>query len=206
LITQARPELMCHGIEQLGELEPLLARASVVGIGPGLGQTDWGRAVWGEIRSCTQPMVVDADALNLLAQEPRHGHDWVLTPHPGEAARLLGRRSAEVQADRPQAVAELAGRYGGVAVLKGAGTLVQAAGGDLYVCDAGNPGMATGGMGDLLCGVIAALRAQGLDAATAARIGTHIHARAGDTAAAQGGERGLLPSDLLQPIRALANP
>ncbi len=206
LITQARPELMCHGIEQLFELEPLLARATVVAVGPGLGQSEWGRAVWERLRNCTQPLVVDADALNLLAQKPGQRPDWILTPHPGEAARLLGIGRAAVQADRPAAVQALAERYGGVAVLKGAGTLVQAAGGGLQVCDAGNPGMAAGGMGDLLCGVIAGLRAQGLDAAAAARIGVHIHARAGDSAAAHGGERGLMPSDLLPPIRALSNP
>ncbi|MGH8455046.1 MAG: NAD(P)H-hydrate dehydratase, partial [Nevskiales bacterium] len=206
LITQARPELMCQGIEQLSDLDPLLARASVITIGPGLGQSDWGRLVWDKIKSSQLPMVVDADALNLLAQKPFHRDDWVLTPHPGEAARLLGCGSVEIQADRPAAVATLAERYGGVVVLKGAGTLVQVAGAGLHVCDAGNPGMGTGGMGDLLCGVIAALRAQGLDVSTAARIGVHIHARAGDAAAAQGGERGLLPSDLLPQIRALANP
>jgi ADP-dependent NAD(P)H-hydrate dehydratase / NAD(P)H-hydrate epimerase len=206
LITQARPELMCHGVEQLSELEPLLARASVLAIGPGLGQSEWGRAVWERLRNCRQPLIVDADALNLLAQKPGRREDWILTPHPGEAARLLGIESAAVQADRPAAVQALAERYGGVAVLKGAGTLVQAAGGGLYVCDAGNPGMAVGGMGDLLCGVIAGLRAQGLAADTAARIGVLVHARAGDSAAAQGGERGLLPLDLLPSIRALSNP
>ncbi|HXG28605.1 MAG TPA: NAD(P)H-hydrate dehydratase [Nevskiales bacterium] len=206
LIPQARPELMCHGIEQLSVLEPLLARASVVAIGPGLGQSEWGRAVWERLRNCVQPLVVDADALNLLAQKPGRREDWILTPHPGEAARLLGIDNAAVQADRPAAVQALAERYGGVAVLKGSGTLVQAPGGVLHVCDAGNPGMAVGGMGDLLCGVIAGLRAQGLDTATAARIGVFVHARAGDRAAAQGGERGLLPSDLLPSIRALANP
>jgi ADP-dependent NAD(P)H-hydrate dehydratase / NAD(P)H-hydrate epimerase len=206
LITQARPELMCHGIEQLSELEPLLARASVVAIRPRLGQSEWGRAVWERLRNCVQPLVVDADALNLLAQKPGRREDWILTPHPGEAARLLGIENAAVQADRPAAVQALAERYDGVAVLKGAGTLVQAAGDGLYVCDAGNPGMAVGGMGDLLCGVIAGLRAQGLEAAAAARIGVLLHARAGDSAAAQGGERGLLPSDLLPSIRALANP
>ncbi len=205
LITQARPELMSQGIEQLSELEPQLARASVIAIGPGLGQADWGRAVWDKIKSSQLPLVVDADALNLLALKPMQRSDWVLTPHPGEAARLLNCSSRDIQADRPAAVKALVERYGGVVVLKGAGTLVQA-GGHLAVCDAGNPGMAAGGMGDLLCGVIAALRAQGLDAATAARIGVHIHARAGDAAAAQGGERGLMPSDLLMPIRVLANP
>lgn len=206
LITQSRPELMCHGIEQLAELDALLLRASVVAIGPGLGQHDWGRAVWQKVITSRLPLVLDADALNLLADKPSHREDWILTPHPGEAARLLDCTTADIQADRPAAVAALTKRYGGVAVLKGAGTLVQAEGQDLYICDAGNPGMASGGMGDLLCGVIAALRAQGLDAATAACIGVQIHARAGDAAAIQGGERGLLPSDMLQPIRALANP
>lgn len=206
LITQARPELMCHGIEQLLDLEPLLARVNVVAIGPGLGRSEWGRAVWNRLIGTSLPMILDADALNLLAETPRHRPDWVLTPHPGEAARLLGCSTTEIQADRPAAVAGLVGRYGGVVVLKGAGTLVQSAEAELYVCDAGNPGMAAAGMGDLLCGVVAGLRAQGLEAGTAARVAVHIHARAGDSAAALGGERGLLPSDLLQPIRALANP
>lgn len=205
-ITQARPELMCHGIEQLSELEPLLNRADVLAIGPGLGQSEWGRALWDRLRSCDLPLVMDADALNQLAQKPQHRPDWILTPHPGEAARLLECTSAAIQADRPAAMAALVERYGGVAVLKGAGTLVQARGEPLQVCDAGNPGMATAGMGDLLCGTIAALRAQGLAAVEAARVGVLIHARAGDLAAAQGGERGLMPSDLLPHLRALANP
>jgi ADP-dependent NAD(P)H-hydrate dehydratase / NAD(P)H-hydrate epimerase len=206
LITQSRPELMCHGIEQLAELDGLLSRVTVAAIGPGLGQSDWGRAVWQRIMASQLPLIVDADALNLLADKPLYREDWILTPHPGEAARLLDCTTADIQSDRPAAVVALAKRYGGVVVLKGAGTLVQAQGQDLYVCDAGNPGMACGGMGDVLCGIIAALRAQGLDTATAARVGVQVHARAGDAAAIQGGERGLLPSDLMHSIRVLANP
>ena len=206
LITQARPELMCRGIEQLSDLDAPLQRASVLAIGPGLGQADWGRVLWDRLQDQALPMVVDADALNLLAQKPRRRHDWILTPHPGEAARLLGCTTDEVQGDRPAAVSALAQRYGGVAVLKGAGTLVQREGGPLQVCDAGNPGMASGGTGDLLCGVIAGLLAQGLAAETAAAVGVLVHARAGDLAAANGGERGLIATDLLPAIRTLVNP
>lgn len=206
LITQTRPELMCRGIEQLADLKNMLERTNVLAIGPGLGQGEWGRVIWEQLKRSVVPMVVDADALNLLARKPEHRANWVLTPHPGEAARLLDCSVAEIQCDRPAAVAALAQRYGGVAVLKGAGTLVKAEHGELQLCDAGNPGMASGGMGDLLCGVIAGLLAQGLSLENAAAVGVQIHARAGDLAAAHGGERGLLASDLLLPIRELANP
>ena len=154
-------------------------------------------------------VVVDADALNLLAQDPqRLSADWIITPHPGEAARLLGIETRAVQADRLGAVRELHARYGAVTVLKGAGTLVAsgpADAPDLYICDRGNPGMATAGMGDVLTGVIAALRAQIPDAALAARIGVLVHALAGDSAA-QGGQRGLIASDVMAELRGWVNP
>jgi NAD(P)H-hydrate epimerase len=154
-----------------------------------------------------KPLVVDADALNLLAREPRSlPPDTVLTPHPGEAARLLGCPVAEVQADRYAAVQKLVARFGCVVVLKGAGTIVMAPDRKPCVITAGNPGMAVGGMGDLLTGVIAALRAQKLPAFDAAACGALLHAVAGDDAAADGGERGLLPSDLLVHLRMRANP
>ncbi len=203
-MVQARPEIMAHGVDGAEALAPLLDRATVIAVGPGLGQDAWGDALWRGALGAGKPLVVDADALNLLARNPVRRGDWVLTPHPGEAARLLGVTNARVQADRPAAVAELARRFGGVVVLKGAGTLVSD-GKRLDLCDAGNPGMAVGGMGDLLCGFIAALRAQGLDAGQAARLGVLWHARAGDRAAASGGERGLLASDLLPELRRLIN-
>ena len=202
-LTAAQPELMCHGVEEPRALRALLERASVVALGPGLGQSDWGRALWSDALSAPQPLVVDADGLNWLAENPARRDDWVLTPHPGEAARLLGSTTREVQGDRLAAVRELQRRYGGVAVLKGAGTLVQ--GKTLALCPYGNPGMAVGGMGDVLCGLIAALLAQGLGTETAARTGVLVHALAGDRAAARG-ERGLLPGDLLAELRALLNP
>ncbi len=206
LFSVARPELMAHGIERGSELTPLLARANVVAIGPGLGQAQWGRALLGYLLDTPHALVVDADALNLLAAEPARREDWIITPHPGEAARLLGIGTAAVQQDRYAAVRELQARYGGVVVLKGAGTLVCDTAGRVGVCGGGNPGMAGGGMGDVLTGVIAGLRAQGLPAADAAALGVLLHAEAGDRAARAGGERGLLASDLLGSLRPLLNP
>jgi len=202
-LTAAQPELMCHGIEDPRALRGLLERASVIALGPGLGQSDWSRGLWSQALSAPQPLVIDADGLNWLAENPAQREDWVLTPHPGEAARLLGCSTAEVQSDRLAAARELRERFGGVAVLKGAGTLVQ--GDSLSLCPYGNPGMAVGGMGDVLCGLIAGLMAQGLGPESAARAGVLIHALAGDRAAARG-ERGLIPSELLDELRPLLNP
>lgn len=148
-------------------------------------------------------MVVDADALNLLAAEPSTGN-WVLTPHPGEAARLLGVSSAEVQADRLSAARELQQRFGGTVVLKGAGSIVQLAGQPPYICDRGNPGMAVAGMGDVLTGLVAGIAAQCGDLELAARAAVFVHAQAGDLAARKG-ERGLLAGDLLAQVRACVN-
>ncbi|MGM0592909.1 MAG: NAD(P)H-hydrate dehydratase [Pseudomonadota bacterium] len=204
-IAQARPELMCHAVEQPEQLVPLLERASVVALGPGLGRGAWGRGVLARILESGLPLVVDADALNLLALEPAYRRDWVLTPHPGEAARLLGCSTAEIQADRFAAAASLEASFGGVVVLKGCGSLVLARDGEFALCSEGNPGMASAGMGDLLTGVIAALIAQGHALRDAARLATVIHGAAGDRAAATG-ERGMLASDLLPQLRQLVNP
>ncbi|QQS54328.1 MAG: NAD(P)H-hydrate dehydratase [Candidatus Competibacteraceae bacterium] len=206
LQAAARPELMFHGVETPAELVPLLDRATVVAIGPGLGRAVWGRTLLHAVLASDKPLVVDADALNLLAAEPVFRDHWVLTPHPGEAARLLKMTPAEVEADRFTAVEELALRFGGVTVLKGAGSLIASkADGLVALCAAGNPGMASGGMGDVLTGVIAALLAQGLSPFAAARAGVYLHGRAGDLAARAGGERGLLATDLLPCLRQLVN-
>lgn len=202
-MTAAQPELMCRGIEDTRDVVPLMERADVIALGPGLGQTNWGRALFAQAVSAKKHLVVDADGLNWLAQNPLQREDWVLTPHPGEAARLLGWSTREVQADRYAAAHELRRRYGGVVVLKGAGTVIT--GDTPSVCPYGNPGMAVGGSGDVLTGVIAALLAQGLSPAAAAQAGVVAHARAGDVAAKHG-ERGLLPSDLLDLLRAQLNP
>jgi len=206
-LNAARPELMAHAVNGPQALEPLLQRASVLALGPGLGQGAWGHALWLTALDCDKPLVLDADGLNLLAAEPR-GFDparpVVLTPHPGEAARLLGCPVSEVERDRFAAARALAQRYGAVVVLKGAGSLIASPDGRLDVCPWGNPGMASGGMGDLLTGIIAALLAQGCAAADAARLGVGLHARAGDRAA-RDGERGLIASDLLAPLHHLIN-
>lgn len=199
-----RPELMCHGIETSAELQPLLHKSTVVVIGPGLGQDDWARALLNTVLESEKNCVVDADALNLLAQCPHYRGNWLLTPHPGEAARLLGCANSEIASNRYAAVGELQRRFGGVCVLKGSGSLV-ADGNGLAVCPVGNPGMASGGMGDVLAGVCGALLAQGLFISDAAKLAVYVHAAAADEAASRHGERGLLAADLLSPIRQLLN-
>jgi len=186
--------------------DPLLRNCTHIAIGPGLGRDDWGRMLLEMALAAGRPLVVDADALNLLAEAPVFRDDWVLTPHPGEAARLLDSCVAEIQADRFAAVEQLQRRYGGVAVLKGAGTLV-ASGGDRRpaVCSDGNPGMASGGMGDVLTGVVAGWLAQGQPLAAAAELAVTLHAAAADKAA-RAGRRGLLATDLMSHVRRLANP
>jgi NAD(P)H-hydrate epimerase len=203
VMNLTRPELMCHGVTGGADLLSLIKLATVIAIGPGLGRSDWAAGLLSAVLDARVPLVVDADALNLLAQDPVRRENWVLTPHPGEAARLLGCTTQAVQADRYAAVRALESRYGGVCVLKGAGTLV-ADSVATYVCPAGNPGMASGGMGDVLTGVIAGLLAQGLDLGMAARLGVCVHAEAADQAAAQG-ERGLLAGDLMPWLRHLVN-
>jgi NAD(P)H-hydrate epimerase len=211
-LLSRRPEVMAHAVDAPQELDGLSIAADVVAIGPGLGQDVWGTALFSHLVHGGKALVIDADALNLLAASmlapnppPLHA-DTVLTPHPGEAARLLGTTVHEVQSDRRASARALCDRYRCTIVLKGAGTVVAAPGCTARIIEAGNPGMAVGGMGDVLTGVIAALRAQGLDAFDAACCGALLHAAAGDVAARDGGERGLLPSDLFAPLRRLANP
>lgn len=204
LLNLHRPELMCHGVESADELLPLLDKADVLALGPGLGQGAWGKALFDAVLALEKPLVLDADGLNLLAEAPVSKAHWILTPHPGEAGRLLHNSTASVQADRFAAVAALRAQYGGVAVLKGAGSLVASAA-RIGVATTGNPGMASGGMGDVLTGVIAGLLAQGLSSIDAAEQGVYLHGRAADLAAAQAGERGLLATDLFPFLRQLVN-
>lgn len=204
-IQAARPELMAHGVEGVDALTPLLERASHVVAGPGLGQGAWGRMLLGAALRAGKPLVLDADALNLLAADPVGlPSGSVLTPHPGEAARLLGTSSAGVQRDRFLAASSLARRHQAVVILKGAGSLVAEPHGALGLCRFGNPGMASAGMGDVLTGVVAALLAQGLPAWQAACSAVVVHARAGDGAAG-GAPRGLLAGDLAPVLRTLVN-
>ena len=203
-----RPEVMAFSVSGKAALMPLLSDKSVIVVGPGLGATPWGFELLEQALSSELPVVLDADALNLLSEHPRlrraRKSPVILTPHPGEAARLLGMDTGSVQKNRVSAVFRLAQIYRSCVVLKGAGTLIQD--GDLLsVCSAGNPGMAVAGMGDVLSGVIGALIAQGLPAADAARLGVWLHARGADILVAQQGEIGLLATEIIPSIRQQLN-
>lgn len=205
-LNAARPELMAHGVKDNAALLPLLQRASVIALGPGLGQGDWSRMLCQAALAARKPLVLDADGLNLIARKTvQLPLQSVLTPHPGEAGRLLGSDTATIARDRFVAARELARQYRAVVVLKGAGTLIAHPEGEVAVCPWGNPGMSSGGMGDLLTGVIASLLAQGLNAWRAARFGVALHARAADAAASEHGEAGLLASDLFPHLHNLRN-
>jgi hydroxyethylthiazole kinase-like uncharacterized protein yjeF len=201
--SQARmPEVMAVGVESANQLLALGAGASVWVVGPGLGQGAWGRSLLSAASISSAVQVWDADALNLLAQGVvKLPVNAVLTPHPGEAGRLLGISSAEVQADRPAAARALAQRYGQVCVLKGAGSFIAAPSGELWLCERGHPVMAGAGLGDVLAGLIGSLLGQGLPAVDAARLAVYLHACAGERLASQG--RGLAASDLCAVIREL---
>lgn len=204
-IAARRPELMCRGVATTDELLGLLDSADVIAMGPGLGLSNWAEQMMSAVEIDGRPAVWDADALNRLAMHPNKLQSRIITPHPGEAAKLLARSTADVQADRPGALADLQKTCGGVAVLKGAGTLVSASTGAPWLSSSGNPGMAAPGMGDVLTGVIAALLAQGLGLEEAATVGVEMHAQAGDLAAV-GGERGMLASEVIHALRRVANP
>ena len=224
-----RPEVMVCGVEawqgDAGAMaQQLVEKASVVIIGPGLGQSAWSRqmlqcsVMWATMLG--KPLVLDADALNLAAKDAGFWSEsapsgqrqhWVVTPHPGEAARLLGLSTAQVQADRFAAIDQLQLLTGAQCLLKGAGSLLAFAPGTsgdtdtLDVCIEGNPGMASGGMGDILTGVIAALMAQGLSSADALRCGVCAHGEAADLAVVSVGERGLLASDVVSFLPKVLN-
>lgn len=196
-------EIMVHGVDSVCELLPLLGSATIIAAGPGLGQDSWAKNILVKILETELPVVMDADALNMLANEPMKKNTWVLTPHPGEAARLLNVATKEIQHNRLEAVETIQKKYGGVCVLKGSGTLV-ASKNEISICTAGNPGMASGGMGDVLTGIIAGLWGQGLSSYNAACFGVELHAKSAEIASADG-MRGMLASDLFAPLRKLVN-
>ncbi len=202
------PGVMAQAVRGRHDLAPLLERADVVVIGPGLGQGAWSQQLLQATLESNRPLVLDADALNLIAahdlMDQLRGRPFVMTPHPGEAARLLKTSVAAVQADRFGAVNELQRQCGGVVLLKGAGTLIQGGGEALpSLAQTGNPGMATGGMGDVLSGMLGALWGQGLDSRTATEVGACLHGAAADMAAVEQGYMSLLPQDLLNALPRL---
>jgi ADP-dependent NAD(P)H-hydrate dehydratase / NAD(P)H-hydrate epimerase len=205
-IASGRPELICLPLGEPELLAEAIDRAEVIAIGPGLGRSAWAHRALDYVLASQKPLVVDADALNLIAEAARcpPRDNWILTPHPGEAARLINGHSDDIQRDRLAALSQLVERYGGTVVLKGAGTLVGAPGRTPGVCERGNPGMASAGMGDVLTGAIAGILAQCKDPWLSARVGVLVHAMAGD-AVARTGERGLLASDVARELRTCVN-
>ena len=204
-ISSGRPELICLALNNASELGEALERAEIIAIGPGLGRTQWASEALQAVLATDKPLVVDADALNLIAEAGARPRDnWILTPHPGEAGRLLDISTEEIQADRLSALDRLVARYGGTVVLKGAGTVVGSKGRIPALCERGNPGMASAGTGDVLTGAVAGILAQCRDTWLAARVGVLVHAMAGD-AAARTGERGLIASDIARELHHCVN-
>ena len=199
-----RPELMVKGVDSAKQLTPYLQRADVVAIGPGLGTSAWGQALFYACLATSHDKIIDADALNLLAKLSIKKDNWILTPHAGEAARLLGVSVKNIESDRFKAVSQLQANFSGLCVLKGAGSLL-AEQHKIAILTLGNPGMAVAGMGDILTGVIAGLRAQGASLKTSLRLGVTLHATAADRAVAEKGERGLFATDLYPYLRELVN-
>jgi NAD(P)H-hydrate epimerase len=196
------PEVMTVGIDSANQLMGLLEQASVLVIGPGLGQAAWGRSLLSAAVNAPLPQVWDADALNLLSKGGLTlPQGCVITPHPGEAARLLGVSTAAVQADRFTVARELSKQYSAVVILKGSGSLIASPDGRLALCNRGHPAMATAGLGDVLAGLVGALLAQGMDAFDAACLAVWLHASAGERQGVLG--RGLAASDLIPAIRQL---
>jgi NAD(P)H-hydrate epimerase len=199
LISAARPELIVYGIKTAKDLNRLINTTDVVAVGPGLGRSEWAMSLLAKVLESSGPKVLDADALNLLAQDEIKSDEWILTPHPGEAATLLGTTPALIQQDRYVAADEIVKHYGGICVLKGAGTIISDSESRL-VCDCGNAALSTAGTGDLLTGAIASFVAQGMVLKEAAATAVWVHGHAAEIVAPRG-ERGWLASDFLPAMR-----
>ena len=201
-----QPEVMAIGVSSGQELEPFLNRPSVVVLGPGLGTAAWSEQLLQRALDTKILTVIDADALNIISSEKvkisrEHAENCVITPHPGEAARLLNISVKEVELDRISAAIKLQKVYGTTVVLKGSGTIVFGHTSELVsICPYGNPGMASAGMGDLLSGIIGGLLAQSLSCISAAELGCCLHSYAADLMVKQIGQEGLLATDLLRSI------
>jgi NAD(P)H-hydrate epimerase len=201
LINLSRPELMVKGIADDAGLLSLSSTDHVLAVGPGLGGTAWSESLLNTCLATQAALLVDADGLNLLSQQPAFKRDhWILTPHPAEAARLLACKVSDIQQDRVLSAITMAERFAACVVLKGCGTIVAAPSGDYAICPRGNPGMATAGSGDVLTGIIAALLGQGLCCFDAACAGVLAHAQAGDLAAAKTGEMALIAGDIIDQL------
>lgn len=218
-INYRQPEFMVYDVDKVKQLEPLLKKGTVILVGPGLGQSSWAKKIFNAALESKKPMVIDADGLNLLAKTCKHNENWILTPHPGEAVRLLGSEGAKscVRCQMPEVLQK---KFGGVVVLKGSGTLITGDKPPMFICDAGNPGMASAGMGDVLGGLIAGILAQISGSVrgrlmkqkslisnnlAAAKLAVLLHAVAGDRVASNEGCLGMFATDLLKEIRNILN-
>lgn len=207
------PEAMIFTSQNMQEIEDTLKKADVIVLGPGLGQNAWSEKMLLAALNSDKPLVIDADALNLLSDQfssilespSFKSKQHIFTPHPGEAARMLKSTSTDIQADRLSAIKALQEKWGGNILLKGSGSLVCSAEGEISLCPYGNPGMASGGMGDVLSGLIGGLLSQGLEPSYALKLAVCLHAKAADIASNEIGERGLLASDLIPIARQLLN-
>jgi len=204
-ITACRPELLVSGVHAMKQLKNLFLQSDVLALGPGLGQSNWSRKMFEYCLEHSTPDIIDADGLNLLAKSPEKRQHWILTPHLGEAARLLHCKTHDIQADRIAAVNEIVKQYGGICILKGKNTLLDVNEGKLWNCPYGNAVLAVAGTGDVLTGLLAGLLAQGMAAEKAAVTAVVLHACAGDVHAAEHGNVGMLASDLMSPLRRLRN-
>lgn len=193
------PELMCHGVHHPQQLVSLLGMADVVVVGPGMQANAWSQAMIQWVVDAGTPMVVDAGALGYLLDKELDLTQCVCTPHPGEAAWMLGVSSAVVQKNRPKATETLVEQFGGTMVLKGAGTLIRHQA-DTMCCPFGTPGLATAGTGDVLAGMIGALLAQGCTPFDAATLGVGLHALAGEVAAQEKTVYSMLASDVIEAL------
>lgn len=210
-LLNALPEVMVSCSQTMSDIEHTIHKANVVIIGPGLGQSAWSEKVLLAALQSKKNLVIDADALNLLSDKfasmftsnTFNTGKHILTPHPGEAARLLGSDTKTLQENRLEAIQALHRKYGGDILLKGSGSLICSHDGTLSLSPYGNPGMASGGMGDVLSGLIGGLLAQGLDKSIALKLAVCLHAKAADIASQECGERGLLASDLIPIVRTL---
>src|SRR6266568_3215895 len=208
-LDYTQPELMLRRPEEL--LEKGLVDVLVAG--PGMGKTDSGRKQLRAALAAPVPLVLDADALNLIAENrqlalalDKRAAPAIMTPHPAEAARLLGEATLQVQADRVTSARLIAKRYRSLVVLKGNGSLIAAPDGKFWINSSGNPGMASAGMGDALSGIIAALCAQGAEPLRALLAGTYLHGAAADALVAAGsGPLGITASEVIDRARALLN-
>lgn len=203
LVNLATPEVITLAFEKIKTIKP-----TAVAIGPGLGTNHKAKELVCDLLTSypllLTPFILDADALNIIAKNPKilkkTKAKVIITPHPGELARLTRKKIEYIQNNRPKVARDFAKEYTCIVVLKGHRTVVADPSGEIYLNPTGNPGMASAGVGDVLCGMIAALIGQGLSQFEAAALGVYLHGLAGDLAAREKGEASLIASDLVEKI------